>query len=108
MKASRSRSAFFSISTGHGVPPCCLKKSHCVLSWTTAGMMTSHGGHEAVLVDAPTMISSSGSHSLVALTTGVDTLWVHRSSLRRALVSRRAWIAAASRPRATEPAASRR
>ncbi len=58
-----SASAFLSISRGQRVPPCALKKSHCVLSCTVAGMMTSHGGIIASST-MPTTISSSGSHSL--------------------------------------------
>ena len=44
-KVSTSRPAFFSISTGHGVPPCCLKKSNSDLSGTTAGLIPHPGGH---------------------------------------------------------------
>src|SRR5450756_433818 len=67
-KASMSCSAFRSISSGQRLPPSLLKKSHCVLSWTTAGEMVSHGGMRASST-TPTMISSSGSHSLKVLTT---------------------------------------
>src|SRR5450759_1768888 len=66
-KASTSRSAFLSISSGQRLPPSLLKKSHCVLSWTTAGEIVSHGGMRASST-TPTMISSRGSHSLQVLT----------------------------------------